>query len=54
MTLEVKLKKEDTKAILLLWEGELWRTVSKSLFFNDLNKFPQGLSREDFFAKFSS
>jgi len=53
MVLELKLKKEDPKAILLVWEGDVWRRLSKSLFFNELNKFPAGLLWEDFLERFS-
>lgn len=53
MALEIQLKKEDPKTILLLWDGDLWREVSKSLFFNDLSKFSSTLLKEDFLERFS-
>lgn len=53
MVLELQLKKEDPKVILLLWDGEVWREMSKSLFFNDLRKFPSGLGWEAFLERFS-
>lgn len=53
MVLEIKLKKEDPKAILLVWEGSVWRTLSKSLFLNELRKFPSSLVWEDFLERFS-
>lgn len=47
MVLKVEIKKD---TLILLHEGEEWREVSKSLFLNELRKFPQGISREEFSA----
>ncbi len=53
MTLDIEVKKEDPKTILLSWKGEVWRELSKSLFFNELRKIPRDLSRDDFLKHFS-
>lgn len=53
MVLELELKKEDPKMFLLLWEGTPWRKLSKSLFFNDLRKFPADLTWKGFLEHFS-
>ncbi|MBS0604976.1 MAG: RecX family transcriptional regulator [Verrucomicrobia bacterium] len=53
MSLELEIKKNDPKTLLLLWEGEVWREVGKSLFINELRKFPPGLSWEDFLSRFT-
>lgn len=52
MALELEIKKSDPKMIVLSWEGTVWRELSKSLFFNELKKFPCGLSWGDFLARF--
>lgn len=45
MMLRIEIKKD---VLILLYEGEEWRKVSKLLFFNELKKFPQGLTQEEF------
>lgn len=47
MILRIEEKKD---MLILLWEGEEWRTVNKSLFLNELKKFPQGISQKEFSA----
>ena len=47
MDLKIEIKKD---VLILFWEEEEWRTVSKSLFLNELKKFPQGIAREEFSA----
>jgi SOS response regulatory protein OraA/RecX len=54
MVLKLEIKKEDPRVIQLSWEGKVWREVHKSLFFNDLNKFPEGLTWEEFLERFTS
>jgi SOS response regulatory protein OraA/RecX len=53
MSLRLQIKKEDPKTLRVLWEEEVWREVAKSLFFNELRKFPSDLTREDFLARFA-
>lgn len=53
MGLELIQKKEDPKSLIINWEGEVWRKVSKPLFFSELRKFPSDLSKEAFTARFS-
>ncbi|GEM_PF-6615509 len=53
MALELLLKKEDPKVILVLWEGEIWKEMSKSLFFNELRKIPFDLDWSGFLERFS-
>lgn len=53
MVLKLEIKKDDPKTLILYWEGEIWREVCKSLFFNDLKKFPADLQREDFYSRFT-
>lgn len=53
MALSFFIKKEDPKTILLLWEGEVWREVCKSLFLSDLKKFSPHLSWEEFLTHFT-
>ncbi len=52
MGLELQQKKDDPKTLLLLWEGQLWKEVSKSLFFSELRKIPTHLTWEDFQTRF--
>jgi len=54
MALTLEIKKNDPKTLILLWKGERWREVSRSLFFNDLKNIPPGLSWEEFFARFTA
>lgn len=54
MVLELQFKTEDPKALIILWEGQIWRIVPKSLFFKELKKFPGDIQWEDFFSRFSS
>lgn len=53
MVLKLEIKKEDPKSLILCWEGQIWRKVCKSLFFNDLKKFPKDSNWEDFYSRFS-
>lgn len=48
MGLELVEKKEDPKSLIIKWEGEIWRVVSKSLFFSELKKIPPDLSWDAF------
>jgi SOS response regulatory protein OraA/RecX len=52
MALKIEIKKNDPKTLILFWEGEKWREVSKSLFFSDLIKLPLELTWEAFSAQF--
>lgn len=52
MGLELKIKNDDSKALFILWEGEIWRKVYKPLFFNELKKIPRSLTWEEFLAHF--
>jgi SOS response regulatory protein OraA/RecX len=54
MALTLEIKKNDPKTLILLWEGEKWREVYKSLFFSDLVKFPSGLPWEEFTVRFTA
>src|SRR5271154_7534312 len=54
MVLCLELKKEDPKVVILSWEGKLRRELSKSLFFNQLVKFPQDLSWDEFLSRFTA
>lgn len=47
MTLKIEIKKD---VLVLFSEGEVWRKVNKRLFINELKKFPQGITREEFSA----
>jgi SOS response regulatory protein OraA/RecX len=53
MALQLEVKKDDPKSILVFWEGKLWKVISKSLFFNELRKFPGNLSEEEFLERFA-
>jgi SOS response regulatory protein OraA/RecX len=53
MTLDIEMKKDDPKTIVLSWDGQFWRHLGKSLFFNELIKIPQDLSWEDFLSRFT-
>lgn len=53
MSLELRLKKEDPKVVFLLWEGEVWKEVSKLLFFNELKKIPSDVDWGSFLERFS-
>ncbi len=53
MVLDLKIKENDPKMLLIHWEGELWKEVAKSLFYNELRKFPRDLAYEDFLSRFS-
>lgn len=52
MGLSLEFKENDPKTLILLWEAEPWREVSKSLFFNELKRFPHGLGWEDFLGRY--
>ncbi len=52
MGLELVEKKEDPKSLIIKWEGEIWRVVSKPLFFSELKKIPSDLSWDAFKALF--
>lgn len=54
MVLEIGFKKEDPNTLILSWDGEIWRNVSKSLFFSELRKISSAVTRgefEDLFAQ---
>lgn len=48
MELELKIKPGDFRTLLLLREGEVWKEVSKSLFFSELKKISPGEILEAF------
>jgi len=54
MTLELQVKKDNPKVLHLFWDGELWKSVSKSLFINEVKKFPPGLTWEELNSRFSA
>jgi SOS response regulatory protein OraA/RecX len=53
MVLTLEIKKDDPKTLILCWDGQIWRKLCKSLFFNDLNIVRKDLNWEDFYAQFS-
>lgn len=53
MGLKIEIKKEDPKTLILYWDGEIWKNISKSLFINELKKLPQEMPWEEFKILFS-
>ena len=53
MSLSLEFKKDDPKALILLWEGNPWREVPKYLFYNELRRFPVQLNWEEFLSRFN-
>lgn len=53
MVLKLEIKKEDPRTLILYWDEEIWRKVCKSLFINELIKFPRDLQWEDFYSRFT-
>lgn len=52
MSLNLEIKKQDPRFLIISWDNEKWREVSKSLFFKDLLKLPSHLSWEEFIERF--
>ncbi len=53
MVLELKCKESDARVLVLLWNGEPWREVKKSVFFPLLKKVPVYETEAEFFAHFA-
>lgn len=53
MMLDLQIKEKNPKILLIFCDGELWREVSKSLFYNELRNLLSNLSEEDFLNRFS-
>jgi len=53
MTLEIELCEKDPKVLILTWDGDHFRKVSKSMFLSELKKIPPHLSRQEFLQLFS-
>lgn len=53
MTLKLEVKNGDPQTLLILWEGEVWREVAKSLFLSELRKFPKETTWDEFLSRFS-
>ena len=53
MVLKLETKKEDPRTLILYWNDEIWRNVCKSLFINELRRFPRDLQWEDFCSRFT-
>ncbi len=54
MALTLEYKKNDPKTLILLWDGEFWREVSKWLFWRELNKFSSQLTWEEFLGQYQA
>jgi SOS response regulatory protein OraA/RecX len=52
MGLTFQVKKNQPQVLVLLWDGELWKEVSKSLFLSDLKKIANEENWEKFLSSF--
>lgn len=54
MGLEIETKECDRNILILKWNGDIWKEVDRSLFINELKRFPSHLSQEEWIERFNA